>query len=246
MISVCMATYNGERHVRAQVESILRELGAQDELIVSDDNSTDNTCGIIEAFGDPRIRLLHHRPCGVAYNFENALKVAKGDFVFLSDQDDVWLPGKVKAMTAVLASGDYDYVSSNCTLTDSDLRITKERYYDAAFPLTFSFWRNFVTNHHLGSCCAFNRKVLEAVLPFPDKVYMHDTWITLFSLLHFRCGFVDEPYMYYRRHAETVSFVGRMNTHSLWYKLSYRMRLACQLATRSVQYGTKSACLEKR
>lgn len=236
MTSVCMATYNGSSYVRQQISSILDQLGWQDELIISDDASKDDTCTIFESLVDPRIRLLHHTPCGVAFNFENALKEARGDYVFLSDQDDVWLPGKVNALLGALKSGAYDYVSSNCTLTDCDLNITKERYYDADFPLSFSFVRNFISNRHLGSCCAFTRKVLDAVLPFPPHVYMHDTWITLFALLNFRCGFVDVPYMYYRRHPDTVSFVGKKNTNPLWYKLAYRVRLGCQLARYSIKY----------
>lgn len=236
MNSVCIATYNGGKFIGRQLESILNQLAPDDEVIISDDGSTDETVSIVQSLGDPRIRLLHHQPSGVAFNFENALKEARGDYVFLSDQDDVWLPGKVNALLGALKSGAYDYVSSNCTLTDCDLNITKERYYDADFPLSFSFVRNFISNRHLGSCCAFTRKVLDAVLPFPPHVYMHDTWITLFALLNFRCGFVDVPYMYYRRHPDTVSFVGKKNTNPLWYKLAYRVRLGCQLARYSIKY----------
>ena len=235
MISVCMATCNGGRFIREQIASILPQLSAEDELIISDDNSSDATVEIIRSFDDRRIRLLHHQPCGVAWNFENALKEARGKYVFLADQDDVWLPGKVEAVVQKLESGNYDLVTTNCSVTDSRLNIMDEKFYTAQKPLHFSFIRNFISNRFLGSCYAFNRKVYEAVMPFPRKVVMHDTWITLYSLLHFSCGYIDEPYMLYRRHQDTVTFLGKKNTHSLYFKLSYRARLIAQLLVRSIR-----------
>lgn len=91
MISVCMPTYNGEKFIRIQLESILSQLGNDDEIVISDDSSTDKTVEITKSFNDSRIHLLEnntfHSPI---YNLENALKNAKGDFIFLSDQDDEW------------------------------------------------------------------------------------------------------------------------------------------------------------
>ena len=90
MISVCMATYNGEKYIEEQLKSILSQLGENDEVIVSDDSSTDNTLAIVESFNDVRIKIFpnnkFHSPI---FNFENALKQATGDYIFLSDQDDV-------------------------------------------------------------------------------------------------------------------------------------------------------------
>ncbi len=230
-----MATYNGGKFIREQIASILPQLGMEDELIISDDNSSDDTVEIINSFKDPRIQLLHHCPCGVAWNFENALKQVKGEYIFLADQDDVWLPGKVDAVMRKLKDGTCDLVTTNCTVTDSQLNVVQERLYTEEAPLSFSFIRNFISNRFLGSCYAFNRKVYHAVMPFPRKVVMHDTWITLYSLLHFSCGYVSEPYMLYRRHKDTVSFLGKKNTHSLYFKLAYRGRLLMQLLLRTIR-----------
>ena len=97
MISVCVATYNGEKFIREQIESILCQLSSDDEIIVSDDGSTDGTIVIINCIGDKRIRIIEgprkHSP---TFNFENALKEAKGDYIFLADQDDVWKTNKVE------------------------------------------------------------------------------------------------------------------------------------------------------
>ena len=89
MISVCMATYNGEKYLREQVGSILTQLGENDELVVSDDGSTDSTIDILKSYNDPRIKIfINTGRHGVNSNFENALRHADGDYIFLSDQDD--------------------------------------------------------------------------------------------------------------------------------------------------------------
>ena len=128
MISVCMATYNGERYLRAQIDSILRQLGEYDELVVSDDGSNDGTLSILGGYGDRRIRILHHarspQRYGFGYaakNFEHALGHARGAIVFLADQDDVWLAGKIERMVSELEV--CDLVLSDCSYTDADLNI---------------------------------------------------------------------------------------------------------------------------
>ena len=90
MISVCMATYNGEKFVCQQLRSITAQLGTADEVIVSDDGSTDSTLAVIESMGDSRIKTIEGpRRRSPVWNFENALRHAKGDYIFLADQDDV-------------------------------------------------------------------------------------------------------------------------------------------------------------
>ena len=107
MVSVCMATYNGARYLREQIDSILAQLSIDDELIISDDGSTDDTFNIIGGYDDPRIRLLRNRgKHGFSSNFGNALFHAKGEYVFLSDQDDVWIAGKYADVLAKLQQYD--------------------------------------------------------------------------------------------------------------------------------------------
>ena len=235
MISVCMATYNGEKFIREQIASILLQLKMDDELIISDDGSTDRTLEIIGSFLDKRIVLLHHTPCGIAWNFENALKHANGDYIFLADQDDVWLPGKVTSCLEKLHDG-YDFIVTNCTVTDQDLNIESYQDYNSIRPISLSFFRNFVTNSILGACTAFSREVLEAVVPFPRRPYMHDTWITFFSFLNFESFYITESYMLYRRHNETVSFLGKKNTNTLFHKIQYRAFLLFYLTVESIKY----------
>lgn len=97
-----MTTYNGEKYISVQLDSILKQLSENDEVIISDDSSTDRTVDVIKNFKDKRIKLYEdnhfHSPI---FNFENALEKASGDIIFLSDQDDVWLDNKVKIMTGL-------------------------------------------------------------------------------------------------------------------------------------------------
>jgi len=97
-ISVCMATYNGEKYIYDQLQSILTQLSENDEVIISDNYSSDKTIEIIELFNDPRIKIYFLKKGKSIKNFENALLHASRDYIFLADQDDIWLPGKVQIM----------------------------------------------------------------------------------------------------------------------------------------------------
>ena len=115
MISVVLAAYKGEKYIGAQVESIISQLGENDELIVSDDFPTGDTrkaiADLIE--NDKRIIYLNGPGRGVIANFEFAISKARGDYIFLSDQDDVWLDGKINTVLKEFCNGS-DAVLSQC------------------------------------------------------------------------------------------------------------------------------------
>lgn len=99
MISVCLATYNGQQYILEQLQTILPQLSEDDEIIISDDNSTDNTVNLIKSINDNRIKIFINKSGKRIYtkNFENAINHSLGDFIFLCDQDDVWMPNKVES-----------------------------------------------------------------------------------------------------------------------------------------------------
>lgn len=234
MISVCMATYNGERFLKEQIDSIIAQLSPEDELIISDDHSTDMTSEIVRSYKDERIKFyVNELAKGVTHNFENALLHSKGEIIFLADQDDVWLPGKIKELSNFLIQGNYDVVTNDCALTNSKLEIIQQSYYAEKSPLDKSVFGNFVKDLWLGSCMAFKRKVLVATLPFPKKVAAHDLWMALYSQLHFKCGYYPKVLQLYRRHENTVSFAGEKSANKLSYKINYRIYLAYWLIIRS-------------
>ena len=112
MLSVCLATYNGSKYIKGQIESILPQLSPEDELIVSDDASTDETSNTVLSINDNRIRLVTNESVhGITGNFENAINLAKGDYVFLSDQDDKWLPNKVELFMAEFKNEVHRYLA---------------------------------------------------------------------------------------------------------------------------------------
>lgn len=227
-ISVCIATYNGEKFIAEQLSSILMQIGDNDEVIVSDDCSTDDTLQVIESFGDKRIKVYHHDKRKAKFtidyataNFENALKHANGDIIFLSDQDDVWMPTKVSTMLAALE--DNDMVMSDCTVVDSKQNIIHTSYYSTQRFFKTNLAYNIIKPAFLGSCMAFRRNTLDRALPFPPYGVGHDLWLGLIGLRFYKFQFIKQPLMNYRRHDQTVTDGGKTNSTSLWFKISYRL-----------------------
>lgn len=200
-----MATFNGEKYVKEQVASILAQLSSHDELIVSDDGSTDNTIQILNSFQDKRIIICKNEGThGYTPNFENALKKASGDYIFLSDQDDVWINGKVDKCLRYLQ--EYDFVYSDCITTNAELIPFDYSHIDS-MKIRRGFWHVMLRNRYLGCCMAFRKKVLTASLPFPKKYKLleHDTWFASLANKYFTVFILKEPLIYYRRHGGNTS-----------------------------------------
>ena len=200
-ISVCMATYNGERFLREQLSSILSQLGNVDEIVLVDDSSTDETVHIAEKFSDSRIRIFRQaRNCGVLKTFERALEEAGGEIIFLADQDDIWRPNKVsKIMSLFSDRPDLSLVLSDSFIVDargqiiSETRFRSGRFHSSAL-------QNFIRNRYLGCAMAFRRSILGYCLPFPCDIPMHDMWIGIVNQFVGKTAFINEPLMSYRRH----------------------------------------------
>ncbi|MGZ4160188.1 MAG: glycosyltransferase, partial [Neobacillus sp.] len=132
-VSVAMATYNGEKYLKQQIDSILSQLSSEDELIISDDHSSDQTLVIIEKYmkEDPRVKLFMNEESGVTSNFENAIKRTKNDIIFLSDQDDVWKPEKVETVKSYYEKNPgVQMIMSDITVVDNELKPTIDSFYE--------------------------------------------------------------------------------------------------------------------
>lgn len=224
-ISVCIATYNGERYIADQLFSIMRQLGPEDEVIISDDGSSDGTVAICSRFCSQAmsasVRVIEGPRKGIVKNFENALSVAAGKYIFLSDQDDVWLEGKVDKILDGLSS--HDLVVTNCKVVNSDLTVINESFFDG-LSSGRGFIKNYIKNSYLGCCMAFNREVLDVALPFPGKVGMHDWWIGLVAeAFGKRVVFIDEPQVLYRRHGGNASDTAEKSKSSFFQKVEWRI-----------------------
>lgn len=231
-----MATYNGARFIKQQIDSILPQLGTDDELIISDDGSTDGTLDILASYNDARIKVFHHKKSRVSNryknhryateNFENALFNAKGDFIFLSDQDDVWLLDKVSHCMELLDK--YDCIVHNYQIIDIDGKLQSEKGFPKN-PLHKSLVLNVLDNHFRGCCMAFKSDFLKIILPIPNSVIGHDYWIgTLIA--HFGAVYYEmKPLIKSRRYAESVS---AKRNHNLLYKIIFRCALFYELEKR--------------
>ena len=221
MISVCVATYNGEKFIREQIDSILCQLSSDDEIIVSDDGSTDGTIVIINCICDKRIRIIEgprkHSP---TFNFENALKEAKGDYIFLADQDDVWKTNKVEVCMKWLQK--YDCVVSDAEVTDSNLNPLYPSLYAIMQVRQGHIYNTVWKNGYTGCCMAFRRNILEASLPFPKDIPMHDIWIGNVAAYKYNVKFIPDKLILFRRHKETISCNGKGSKYSIWQQMKFR------------------------
>lgn len=229
MISVVLAAYKGEKYIVGQVNSILAQLGADDELIISDDYPEGKTYSALEQIitSDPRVRYIHGKGQGVIKNFEHAVTQAKGDYIFLSDQDDIWLDGKVEAVMAEFKKGAI-LVMHNADIVDGELKPTGETVFKINGAGTGKI-KNIIKNTYQGSCMAFSAELKKHILPFPDKLPMHDQWIGLIAERHGKVSLIENSYLLYRRHGENVSG----NGSTLSQKIKWRLNIVgCLLKNR--------------
>jgi glycosyltransferase involved in cell wall biosynthesis len=205
-ISVCMATYNGEKYLDQQLKSILAQLQDNDEVIISDDGSIDGTLAIVDSFHDSRIKLYHHNGHDYTRNFEFALGKATGKYIFLCDQDDYWMPSKVEDVCDYFENGKYDLVVTDASVSDGDLNIITPSYFEAN-NIQQGFIKNWIATRYIGSCMALNRRMLDAALPIPgeSKYIAHDYWMACLGEAYFKVGLLNKSLMIYRRHEGTTS-----------------------------------------
>lgn len=219
-----MATHNGEKYIREQIDSILMQISSSDELVISDDGSTDATLDIIKSYKDSRIKLFiyrHRQKYGYkidysTHNFENALKHAVGDLIFLADQDDVWLPNKVERVLENIAENDI--LLHGRKVVDANLNVLKE----FAMPMP-GFWRNIRSCSTTGCCTVLKRNVLQNVLPFPKSGVAHDFWIGVYGGLLFKRTFLNESLILFRRHGDNVTPSDSKSSMSISKRVLYRL-----------------------
>ena len=207
-ISVAMATYNGAVFIREQLDSIIANLSNDDEIIISDDGSTDDTRCIVEEYARkyPFIRLVEGPGEGVISNFEYAINICEGKYIFLADQDDVWKPDKVRKVLEA-------FEKQNCCLVIHDAEVVNENLSSTIMDSFFDYrdsrpgvLANLIKNRYMGCCMAFRRELVKDILPIPKSIPMHDQWIGLVSdSLNGKSCFLQEKLLLYRRHECAVS-----------------------------------------
>ncbi|MBR4859398.1 MAG: glycosyltransferase [Clostridia bacterium] len=226
-ISVALAAYKGEQYIAGQIESILPQLGENDEIIVSDDYPQGFTREAVMniASRDKRVKYIEGEGRGVVKNFENALNACSGDLIFLCDQDDVWQADKVSSVMAEIAKGA-DLVLHDAAVTDADLNITVPSFF-ALHGSNADFMHNLIRNSFVGCCMAFTRQVMQDTLPFPEGLPMHDWWIALAAIKKgCKTVLLNKPLILWRRHGDNVT--GGKTTAVQ--KIKWRLKMISSLA----------------
>lgn len=208
-VSVALATCNGERHLAAQLDTLLAQTVAPAELVACDDASTDATWAILERYA-PRFasaRLVRNaQRLGASANFAQALRLCRADWIAPCDQDDLWAPHKLERLLA--AAGDATLVYSDSDLVDADGRPlgarVSDRYtmVDGADPRAFAL-ANWISGHAM----LLRRSLLERALPLPDGAW-YDWWLAFVAANVGSIRYVDEPLVRFRQHAANASAFG--------------------------------------
>src|SRR5690554_4347702 len=204
-ISIAMATYNGAQYIQEQLQSFVDQTRKPDELIITDDCSSDQTEAIVREFAKtaPFAVEFHRNEKNLGYcgNFNAALMKTSGDLVFLSDQDDVWFTNKIKVMVQHANENPQAMVLMNdAELTDGQLNalgLTKLGQIISGGLSSSSFVQ--------GCCCLIRREHLKTCLPIPTEYKSHDRWLVQISeAMNSKC-IVNNTLQYYRRHEENES-----------------------------------------
>jgi glycosyltransferase involved in cell wall biosynthesis len=205
-ISIAMATYNGAKYLQEQLDSFISQTRQPDELVVCDDRSTDETVTILNRFAEAapfEVKIIvNEENLGCTQNFNNALSLCKGDLIFLSDQDDVWLPQKIAKIEEIVEQDSYNQIFiHDAELVHEDLSptgLTKQGQVSAAgLPES-----KFV----IGCCMAIRQNFLKYLLPIPTIYpYFHDGWLAHFGRNLQRVRIIPESFQLYRRHGNNTS-----------------------------------------
>lgn len=229
-VSVCMAAYKGEKYIIRQLDSILKQLREDDEVIIVDDCSTDNTINIIGEINDRRVKVYKNEyNLGFLATFEKSINLSTGEIIFLSDQDDIWMDNKVERVLEIFKMNKADIVFHDAIIIDENENVLY-RSFSELRKISTSALKNFIFNSYTGCCMAFRSKVKDSILPIPADAIYHDRWIGIMgSLFNMKIEFMEEKLIYYVRHGNNVSPISK---RSLAVIILDRIRLARAIVAR--------------
>ncbi|MGV0966195.1 glycosyltransferase family 2 protein [Empedobacter falsenii] len=218
-IDILLPTYNGEKFLREQIDSILNQSIDIFRLYIRDDGSKDNTLEIIKEYALHDERVIHVESpegnLGLVKSIDKMLTLSNADLIFFADQDDVWINNKIEKFVSFYNTiKDADelpvLIHSNCYITDEKLNITGDFVKNIAKSnaITDSLFNFFVQ----GSSSMINKKLKETSGKFPDNVYVHDRYLHMISQLFGQRYYLDTPLMYYRQHDNNVIGAGNIRT----------------------------------
>ena len=210
MIDILMATYNGEKYLREQIDSILEQSYTDFRLLISDDCSTDKTRNILNEYVEKDNRVvvfLQNKNLGVVKNFEYLMNKVESEYFMFSDQDDFWYKDKIKKSLKRIEEMDCDLVYSDLEVVNQNLDIIYSSYWKLkGFYKKIKKYNNFeslyLNNFVKGSTMLVKSKWIEKILPLPEKskYILHDYWTALIVSRFGKMAYIDEPLVKYRQH----------------------------------------------
>jgi glycosyltransferase involved in cell wall biosynthesis len=256
-IAILMATYNGEKFLGQQIQSILDQTYVNWELWIRDDLSTDRSVEIIKAYSkhDHRINLIESKGInlGVLGNFSKLLSLQLPcNYFMFCDQDDIWNPDKIKLSLTMLIDREKTYgaeipilINTDLRMIDSENNILSESFFKDqkikkkhSYPLNELVVENYVT----GCTVLFNKPLLQAAMPIPEKVIMHDWWFALVAASRGKIETLSEVTVNYRQHSNNLVGAGKSNVFGFLF--GWR-RLKNQLSDRVEQLGCLKEYMEQ-
>ena len=223
-ISVVIATCNGGKYLAEQLESICCQTLSPDEIVISDDCSTDGTLQVAEEFAakyDGIKFQISVNPSGVGCdaNFERAIRLAAGEVIYLADQDDVWMPEKVAENLRVFQEfPDIELVMTNGVVIDKNGTKLDDRFSlqiseneSLKLPQTDYFAKSVYACLANGMCMCMKKSLLDTILPFPDSKTCHDRWIAFCAMRNNSAYYLCTPLVKYRIHDTNTSMSGNIS-----------------------------------
>ena len=201
-----MATYNGEKYLHQQLDSILTQTYSNIELIIVDDTSIDSTISIIKQYQSKYNNIMviqNKQNVGVVKSFELAINNCKGEFIALADQDDIWFKNKLEELynnigNAKLIHSDAILIDDNQqTISLSHMQYSKSMRYKNTVDYLFG-------NNVTGCCVMFRRSFWEQIHPIPDDFYVHDHYLAIMASIMHGIKYYPAPLIYYRQHSENT------------------------------------------
>ncbi len=214
-ISICMATYNGQKYLKEQLDSILAQSYHNWQLLIRDDGSSDNTISIIENYvanHPDRIKLIKDKQAhlGSNLNFGKLLEQADTEYIMFSDHDDIWLPNKIELTLNVMKAAERTnpdkpiLVHTDLQVVDSQLNTIADSLwnYQKLFPETGDNLNKIMAHNVVTGCTAMINKAAKAVsIPVPAEAIMYDWWLALNVCRHGKIVYVSIPSILYRQHS---------------------------------------------
>lgn len=243
-ISVCLASYNGEKFIESQLDSIIKQLDKDDEIIIVDDCSSDSTLNIVKSFNDVRIKVyLNEINKGHVFSFGRAISLATKNIIFMSDQDDIWIDGRVILLKDRLLNSDAMLVSSNSNFVDSkgeriDFKVdgVQAEYSEKNLSNIIDIFKG--KENYYGCAMALKKDLLELILPIPNYVESHDLWIAMAANIAKSNLHCNEVTLKRRVHGSNASIVKRKIFLKLWSRLIF-IRSIFQLFFRKLSLKKK-------